>query len=47
VAAKVQRRATNSRCQRSKVAGLTKNACQRSLGNSFANQANTMRSIRV
>jgi hypothetical protein len=39
---KVRRRATSSRGQRGKVAGLTRNAGQRSLGNSFASYANTI-----
>jgi hypothetical protein len=42
---KVHRRVTNSQCQRSDVTGLTRNARQRSLANSFANHANTNRSV--
>jgi hypothetical protein len=39
----VQRRATNSRCHRSSVAGVTRKTCQRSRGSSRANIANTSR----
>jgi hypothetical protein len=41
---KVQRRATNSRCQRSSVDGVTRNAGHRSRGNNLASAASTNRS---
>jgi hypothetical protein len=42
----VHLRATNSRCHRNSVAGVTKNAAHRCRGSSFANAASTIRSVR-